>query len=203
MAVITSIEENKRTVSIYADGTLLCRVRRAHFEKCPLHEGEEIDPKAYAERLSSVQLNDAWEAALSSLEKSAQTEKTVSDALRRRGYAAPAIEAVVARLREYRLLDDAEYARRMAELQSKKPVGVYAFRRKLQARGISGDAAEEALQAFDDDQQRAACLEVARKLHKKYAALPPREGKARLSQALMRRGFGWDAVEGALDQLFD
>ena len=65
------------------------------------------------------------------------------------------------------------------------------------------DIDSTALSAFDEDQQREACLLAAQKLFRKYEALPPREGRAKLSQALMRRGFAWDAIEGVLDQFFD
>ena len=104
---------------------------------------------------------------------------------------------------ENRILDDRRYAQRLAELQSKKPVGVYAFRRKLRAKGISEADAEEALSAFDDDQQQSAALAAAQGLYRRYAELPPREGRAKLSQALARRGFDWDAIDSALEQLFD
>ena len=202
MATITGIETARGLVSVYADGTLFLRVRKAHFEKAPLREGEEVDPDAYVDRLAQVQFNDAWEAALTSLERSARTRREIGDSLRRRGYVAPVVEAVLRRLDETRLIDDARYAGRMAELQSKKLVGVYAFKRRLKAKGISDDDAAAALEAFDDAQQQAACLEAARKISQKYEALPPREGKAKTAQALARRGFGWDAVESALDQLF-
>ena len=202
MATVTGIEPARGRVNIYTDGALLMRLRKAHFEKCPLREGDEIDPDEYLDRLAGVQSAEAWEAALTSLERSARTEKELADSLKRRGYVAPVVAAVLERLKEARLIDDAQYAGRLAELQSKKPVGLYAFKRKLKARGISDDDAEAALEAFDDAQQQAACLEAARRLFKKYEALPPREGKARLSQALARRGFGWDAIGSALDQLF-
>ena len=202
MATVTGIEPARGRVNIYTDGALLMRLRKAHFEKCPLREGDEIDPDEYLDRLAGVQSAEAWEAALTSLERSARTEKELADSLKRRGYVAPVVAAVLERLKEARLIDDAQYAGRLAELQSKKPVGLYAFKRKLKARGISDDDAEAALEAFDDAQQQTACLEAARRLFKKYEALPPREGKARLSQALARRGFGWDAIGSALDQLF-
>ena len=112
---------------------------------------------------------------------------------------APAIDATVDRLRENGLIDDARYAMRMAETQSAKPVGIYAFKRKLMAKGISEDDAQQALMAFDDDQQRDACREAAAKLWRRYESLPRREARAKLSQALMRRGFGWDAIEAVID----
>ena len=55
--------------------------------------------------------------------------------------------------------------------------------------------------AFDDDQQRIAALQAAQKLYRKYEALPEREARAKLSQALARRGFGWDAIESAVDEV--
>ena len=201
MATITGIEPVRGRVDLYLDGALFLRLKKAHFEKCPLCEGDEIDPDEYLGRLSQVQFSDAWESALTGLEKSARTEKEVADSLLRRGYVAPVVAAVTERLKETRLLDDAQYAGRLAELQSKKPVGLYAFKRRLKAKGISDDDAAQALEVFDD-QQQAACLEAAERLFKKYEALPPREGKPKLSQALARRGFGWDAIESALDQLF-
>lgn len=203
MPTITGIEIVRGAARVYVDGVAALRVPKAHFEKIPLREGEEIDLEAYAERLASVQLGDAWEAALTLLEHSDRSAKSLADALRRRGYAEPAVEAVLQRLRETGLIDDARYAKRMAELQSKTPVGLYAFKRRLRARGISDDDAEEALSRFDADQQRDACLSAAQRLFRKYEALPPREGKAKLSQALARRGFPWDAVESALEQLFE
>ena len=89
----------------------------------------------------------------------------------------------------------------MAEAQAAKPVGIYSFKRKLMVRGISEDDAEEALSRFDDGQQRDACRAAAQSLWRRYGALPPREARAKLSQALARRGFGWDVIEAAVDDL--
>ena len=203
MSTITGIEISRGMVSVYADGTLAARVRKAHFDALPLMAGDEVDLEEWENRLAPVQFGDAWEAALNSLDRSARTEKELRASLKRRGYVAPVIDAVALRLRETGLIDDARYAERMAELQSQKPVGLHAFRRKLMAKGIPEDAAAEALAAFDENQQRDACLKAARGLYRKYEALPPREGKAKLSQALARRGFGWEAIDYAVEEVWD
>ena len=203
MAIVTAIVERRGIVEIAADGHTVARVRKAHFARCPLVEGEEIDEQAYIDKVAAVQFADGYEAALTGLDYAARTAREVAATLRRKGYVEPCIEAVVARLTESRIIDDARYAERMAELQSRKPVGVYAFRRRLRAKGISEQDAEEALAAFDDAQQQEAALAAAEKLYRKYAELPAREGKAKLSQALARRGFGWDAIESTVDRLFD
>ena len=203
MSFVTDISERRGIVEIVADGSTVARVRRAHYEKCPLNIGEDVDIGAYVDRVAAIQFADAYEAALTRLDACARSSKELADALRRRGYVEPVIEAVVARLTENGLIDDAQYALRMAQLQSVKPVGVYAVRRKLRAKGISDDDAEAALAAFDDEQQRAAAREAAQRLYRKYEALPAREAKAKLSQALARRGFPWDAIESALDEIME
>ena len=203
MPIVTDIRENRGRVEVEADGVTFAKVRKAHFVKYPLETGEEIDPEAYVSRLAAAQFADGYEAALTSLDFSARTAREIANSLRRKGYVEPCVEAVVARLTENGLIDDARYAQRMAELQSAKPVGRYAFKRKLLAKGISDEDAEEALSAFDDGQQQAAALEAARKLCRKYAALPAREARAKLSQALARRGFGWDAIESAVETVFE
>lgn len=203
MAVITGIEVIRGRVVVQADGATIARLPKAHYEKCPLHEGDEIDPERWLERVAEVQRADAYEAALTQLDYSARTEKQLTDALRRKGYVAPVVDATVERLRAAGLIDDARYARRMAETQAAKPVGIYSFKRRLMARGISVDDAEDALARFDDEQQRDACRAAAQGLWRKYAALPPREARAKLSQALARRGFGWESIEAVVDEFIE
>ena len=136
MAIVSDIRETRGIVEIVADGATVARVRRAHFSKCPVENGGEIDVEDYLGRVASVQFADAYEAALSSLDYCARSARELGNALRRKGYVQPAIEAVVARLTESGLIDDARYAQRMAETQVNKPVGLYALKRKLRAKGI-------------------------------------------------------------------
>ena len=203
MAVVTGIQENRGLVEIALDGVTAARVRRVHYEKCPVEIGAELDLDAYLDRVAAAQFSDGYEAALTSLDFCARSAREIANALRRKGYVEPCVQAVVERLRENGLIDDARYAQRMAEVQSGRPVGLYAFKRKLRAKGISDDDAEEALSAFDDEQQQASALTAARQLYRKYQDLPEREARAKLSQALARRGFGWNAIESAIDSIMD
>ena len=59
------------------------------------------------------------------------------------------------------------------------------------------------MEGFDAQQQAEACQNAAAKLWRRYENLPFREGRAKLSQALARRGFGWDAIRSAVDALAD
>ena len=202
MAYITDVRELRGQMEISADGSVLLRVRKKHFAKLPVHPGEEIDPEAYMDRLAGIQFPDAYEAALTSLDFSARTAREIGQTLRRKGFVQPAIDAVLARLTESRLIDDKRYAERLAETTVRKPVGIYAMKRKLKAKGISDEDAESALGAFDEAQQLQAARIAASKLARKYEDLPAREARAKLSQALARRGFSWDVAKEAVEAVF-
>ena len=199
MAIVTEIKEFKGIVTLSLDGVSWLKLRKKHFGKLPLELEQKLDPEEYVDRMAAVQSADCYEAALTMLDQAAQTSGDLCRKLIRKGYVAPAAEATVARLTENRLIDDRRYAERIAQTQMGRSVGAYAVRRKLRAKLLSEEDVEAAMEGFDEAQQAAACQEAAAKLWRKYANLPPREGRAKLSQALARRGFGWDAIRSAVD----
>lgn len=203
MAIVTGISEYRGIVHIHLDSRSFARVKKRFFEKCPLSEGDAVDENAYLDKLAQLQFKPAYEAALTSLEMSARTADEVKKTLMRKGYIEQVAEAVVERLTEIHLIDDRAYAERMVELKSEKPIGVYALKRKLRMKGIDEDTVSEALEVIDDDHQINAAREMAKKLSRKYEDLDPREARQKLSQALARRGFSWDAISSALSGHFD
>ena len=203
MSTVTELKPVQGCMRVAFDDAPSLRIRKCHFAKLPLEEGDEIDPEEYVNRVASIQFADAYESALTSLDASARTASEIDRSLRMKGFVAPVAEAVVERLKENGLIDDQRLAARLAETQLTKPVGLYAMKRKLRAKGISDEDAAEALESFDDDQQRAAAIQAARKLLRRYENLPIRECRGKLSQALARRGFSWDAVSAAVEAVLE
>ena len=200
MAQITEIREIRGLVQLSLDGVAWIKLRKKHFAKRPLAEGERVEPEEYLGAIASIQAADCYEAALCMLDMAAQTKNDLVRKLILKGYAAPAAEAAAQRLTENGLIDDRRFAERVAQSQLKKPVGAYAVKRKLMAKRLSEEDIEAAMEDFDEEQQAGACLAAAEKLWRKYEALPSREGRAKLSQALARRGFSWDAVHSAVEK---
>ena len=201
MAHVTEIREVRGLIELSLDGVLWLRVRKKHFMKRPIECGDCIEPEEYISSLAALQAADCYEAALTMLDMAAQTSGDLIRKLAHKGYVPPAAEAAVQRLEENRLIDDRRYAQRIAQTQLNKPVGAYAVRRKLRAKHLSDEDVEAAMEGFDSEQQASACRDAAAKLWRKYGDLPPREGRAKLSQALARRGFGWDAISSAVDEV--
>lgn len=199
MNIITDIFERRGIMEIYIDGCVGLKVRKVHFVKRPLEVGEAVDLEEYENLIAGIQFSDAYEAALTSLDHSARTAKELERSLLSKGYVASVAAAVIERLIENRLIDDRQLASRIAESNTSKPVGIYALKRKMRAKGLSEEDVSEALENFDDAQQLSAARQAASKLYRKYSSLPAREARAKLSQALARRGFPWEAVREAVD----
>lgn len=203
MSTVTEVRVFRGVVRLSFDDAAPLKVRLKHFKALPLAAGDEVDAEEYAARVAEAQRTDAYEAALNSLDLCARTRQELRRSLLARGFVSGAVEATLDRLADSGLVDDRRYAERAVEVSAARPVGVYAVRRKLRAKGVAEEDAEAALGALDDEQQAQAAQAAARSLLRRYAQLPAREGRAKLSQALARRGFSWEAVRAAVDKVWE
>ena len=203
MSTVTEVRVFRGVALLSFDDAPPLKVRLKHFKALPLAAGDEVDAEEYAARVAEAQRADAYEAALSSLDLCARTRQELRRSLLARGFVSGAVEATLDRLADSGLVDDRRYAERAVEVSAARPVGVYAVRRKLRAKGVAEEDAEAALVALDDEQQAQAAQAAARSLLRRYAQLPAREGRAKLSQALARRGFSWEAVRAAVDKVWE
>ena len=203
MSTVTEVRVFRGVARLSFDDASPLKVRLKHFEAFPLAVGDDVDVEQYARRVAEAQRADAYEAALNSLDLCARTRQELRRSLLARGFVSAAVEATLDRLADSGLIDDRRYAERAVEMSAARPVGVYAMRRKLRAKGIGEEDAEAALNMLDDEQQAQAAQAAARSLLRKYASLPAREGRAKLSQALARRGFSWEAVRAAVDAVWE
>ena len=203
MSTVTEVRVFRGVARLSFDDAAPLKVRLKHFKALPLAAGDEVDAEEYAARVAEAQRADAYEAALNSLDLCARTRQELRRSLLARGFVSGAVEATLDRLADSGLVDDRRYAERAVEVSAARPVGVYAVRRKLRAKGVAEEDAEAALGALDDEQQAQAAQAAARSLLRRYAQLPAREGRAKLSQALARRGFSWEAVRAAVDKVWE
>ena len=203
MGIVSAVELTKARAVIYVDGVIFIKMKRREFDEMPVSEGENLDEQTYLDRLCARQMKPAYESALNLLTARDMTAHDLQAGLKKRGYLEPVAEAVCQRLIENRLIDDARYAQRYVELRQDSAVGRYAMKRKLRAKGISEETAENALESLDDESQLASAKELAAKLARRYANEEPYVRRSKLSQALARRGFSWDIVKEAVESLND
>ena len=148
----------------------------------------------------------AWDAALRLLGVRARSRHEMRERLVGRGFAPEEIEATMARLDEWKLLDDAEFAGEWVRSRhAGSGRGRLALKRELRTKGIADDVAAEALEAIDPEAER----EIARRLAEKKLTFTAEElddhatrtkAYRRLAGALGRRGFPPDVITSVVKE---
>jgi len=120
-----------------------------------------------------------------------KTRKQLSDLLARRGVPDDAAGAVLDRLTEVGLIDDAAFARAwVGSRQAGRGLGRRALRAELHAKGVDGDVAAEAVAQVGDDDERAAAQELVRRRLAGMSRLDRTTATRRLLGMLARKGYG-------------
>lgn len=171
-------------------------VDRQTFDESPYRVDSEITEEQLETLLARSQYHRARERALyllglrdyacRELEQKLLTEATPEIAA-----------AVVARLQEVGLLDDEQYAARLARhLSEYKQYPRRRVEQELCRRGVDSLTARTAAEALDseDFQQALALLEK-----KYYNKLKTPDERQRVTAALARRGFTYTAIRRAMD----
>ena len=144
------------------------------------------------------------EDALRLLERQRRTRADLARRLVDRGHAPAVVDAVLARLAEVGLVDDAEYARAwLAGRLHRRMAGWRRLEGELRAKGVAaGDIARaravlEAREGTGDE--LAAARQALAQAARRYARLDARTRRQRLYALLARRGFDGDVIRRALD----
>jgi regulatory protein len=112
------------------------------------------------------------------------------------------VESILERLCESKVLDDARFARAMAESQRRRGGSSLKVRQKLSARGLASDRIEEAMGSLSDDphlteEQAATTYARKRRLAEKYDLKDAKQREKALA-ALARQGFSFEIARRVL-----
>lgn len=111
------------------------------------------------------------------------------------------IAQIMAKLQEYKFIDDLEFAKFWIEQRIKfkhKPLWTIQF--ELKQKGIKKEIIDEVLSKVDDSKN--VDIESAKKLAEKkldfYRSLPSQKRREKVTNYLLRKGFNYDTVKKAL-----
>lgn len=202
MQSITDLQQqkkNKRRYSVFLDGAYAFSVSDELVVHFHLHKGLSLEQNRLVEILQEDERKSALAKAMDYLGYGARTVKQMGEYLRKKGFSPESADAALKKLLEYRMLDDGQYARDFITCKSGAGLGSQAIKYKLLEKGIAKSIIEEALESHcDEDAQLESAKEWVRKYTVKYADLRPGERRAKLGQALARRGYGWDIIREAI-----
>jgi regulatory protein len=167
-----------------------------------------------------------YERALNFLAVRPRSEAEVRRKLRTKAVPPESIDAVVARLRRARYLDDAEFARYwIGERARSSPRGARLLRGELRMKGVSPSIIDQALADFEEtaaaeaaaapasappgdasteepeDRVTREALTLATRKLRSYTGLDPVTFRRRMSGFLLRRGYDYAVVARVLKRL--
>ncbi len=193
ITAITPQVKDKLRCNIEVDGRFYCGMKLETVMQHRLKTGLSVSE----EYLSVIQLESekmtALDKALSFISLSMKTEKQIREYLKKKGYLAAICDFVIEKMRSYGYLDDGLYAKNYTESAGKKK-GKRLIAAELRQKGVSDAAIDEALSAFEGEE------EGAKRVLEKYLRNKELDVKT-LHKAygyLLSKGYGYDVAKRAI-----
>lgn len=203
---VTAIQSQVRDpdrVSVFIDGEFAIGIARDVADDFGLHKDQALDETLLADLLARNLVHRATAASLNFLAYRPRSEGEIRRKLQQGKYPEATIEQVIAKLRDWRYVDDEDFARRWIENRSThRPRGSRLLAQELKAKGIDAGTMHEALEDAGLD-EAADALVIARQRWRQLQNLEPAVRERRLSGFLARRGYGFDVIRPTLDALRD
>ena len=200
---ITKIEEqkkNKRRLSVFIDGEFSFGADSFTILSHHLSEGDEITEDALAHIKNTAVFEDAKNYAARLVSSRSYTEKAMREKLIAHIGDEETAEKTIAFLKEYKLLDDADYARRYAhDLVHLKKFGIRQVKWKLKEKGIADHIAEKVIEELDFDNTISENLEslIVKKLSGNYDI----KNIMKVKRYLASRGYSFDEINSAFSKI--
>lgn len=186
MPVVTHVKERRGRARVFLDGEFWSEMDFATTLDLGVREGVELSDAELSEIRVAGERPLAMTRALNLLGYRARSGFEVKDRLTRAGYSPQTAAVVLSRLEELGYMDDAEYARNLAQEKSRKygPRRVYTDLRK---NGVDEEVIQTVLQEeFSEDSEREAA----------FATASQRYNTGERSDAQARRVYGFLARRG-------
>lgn len=194
MSKITELSVQKRhkdRCNLYIDGEFYLGISIELAVKYGLKVGKEVTESELIEILQEGEKTDALSKAISYVSKSLKTKRQVKEYLQRKGFDENIIWYVIDKLKEYKYIDDVEYAKRFIESTSKVQ-GQKMIDYKLMSKGVKKDDISEAL-----GQAEVSYVESATYLAEKYMRNKEKtkENYYKVYKYLIGRGFSYEQAD--------
>ncbi len=200
---ITKIEEqkkNKNRMSVFIDGAFAFGIDAFSLYALKLKESDEVSEERLALITDTILFEDAKNYAAKLLTQRSYTERDMKRKIKDRTGSDEVTEKTIAFLKEYKLIDDVDFAHRYAKdcLHLKK-YGKQKIKFKLLEKGISKEIAEETIESicsYDDELNTLFPL-----IEKKLGGNFDIKNVMKTKRYFASRGYRFDEIDTALRKL--
>jgi len=195
LMIITALEAQARDaerVNVFVDGRFLLGVNAALVYKLELAVGNELQSDQLEQLRYEETLQQAVDRAYNYLSYRPHSREEVRRYLQRKQTPPDIIEAALARLDRFDLVNDRSFATFWIENREQfSPRGGRALKSELRMKGVQRDVIDELV---SEEQDETLALRAARKKAESLVRSPSLDFAAfrdRLGSFLLRRGFGY------------
>ncbi len=199
MGKITKIEvqkKDKNRVNLYVDDEFLCGIAMDTLVKYGLKVGEEIDEAKFNSVVIESERIFLFNKCLDYIGSSYKTAKQVRDYLKRKGYDETLIKDTIEKLKEYKVLDDENFAQMYISTYKTK-YGDMMLRKKLFEKGVSKSIVDDLLTDFESDEDIVYNLAI-KKLGQRPATY---ENMTKIMRFLAGRGWDYDTNNAVIKRI--
>ncbi len=203
MSKITGLKQGKtrtKRINVYVDDKFALSLAPETAVKENIGIGQELG-KAALEELAEKDLRQrCFNSAVRFLGYRPRSESEIRQRLAKHGFENEVIEKTVARLKEYRYVDDTEFARFWVEnREALRPRSKRLTKMELKRKGLEADIIEKAVSEIDEtDSAYRAATSRARRLE----SLDHNDFRLRLGQYLGRRGFNYGIIKEITEKVW-
>ena len=201
MQTITLLErqkKNKERVNVYLDGEFAFGLNE--MDAVLLKKGQQLSEIEIAELRQKDAVAKAFDTGVNLLSYRPRSTQEIRQRLLKKSIDELVVEAAIDKLQRLGFLDDRAFARFWIEDRNRfKPRGRRALSYELRNKGIADSITQELLDELVDEADGA--YEAAQKRVRRMRGKTQREFKQKIGAFLQRRGFNYEAVNGALTQL--
>ena len=182
-----------RWLAVLEDGSVL-RVGEGEVIDFALYAGKELADGEAQGLVAAARRSGLKEKALDLLTRKPMSRKELERKLQEWEAGEEETASICARMEELGFLNDGAYAVQVVRHYSAKGCGEHKLRDELYRRGVPRELWDEALSQAADPADAIDSF-VRKKLAGKE---PDRKELKKVSDALMRRGYGWEDISAAL-----
>lgn len=201
ITAIRTQQRDQERVSLFLDDTFAFGLNQQIVLDRGLHAGQTLTEADSSHLIALDEIARATAAALQFLGYRPRSEGEIQRRLRQRGFADSAIDATIARLRDWRYVDDGDFAQRWIENRLvHRPRSARLLAQELRAKGVDAGTTAEAIDEAEIDEVADARALAAEKM-RKLSNLPEEVRIRRVTGFLARRGYGFGVIRSALQEL--
>lgn len=194
-------QRDPERMNLFLDGTFAFGLHQDLVLEAGLAPGVDLDEELTASLLERDRVRQAIAAALNLLAYRPRAEGEIRTRLRQRGFPDGAIDETIDKLREWRYVDDQDFAERWIEnRRERRPRSARMIAMELRGKGVEANTVSVAVNGAGID-ERADALRIAIERWARLADLEAPVRVRRLTGFLSRRGYGFDVIRDVLKAL--